>query len=208
MLHGVASLIIMLRAPLQSFFWSFPFLSVSSSVVLESESKVAQSCPTLCNPMDCSLPDSSIHGIFQARVLEWVAISFSRGSSWPSDWTRVSLIAGRRLTIWATRCKTSAVICLIPFQSLVLLSRISLFQSTLLSLFSHSVMSTLATLWTVTCKAPLSMGFPRQEYWIRLPFPSPWDLPDPGTESVSQILCHWGTWDAYYAPIKKKKKSA
>ena len=43
----------------------------------ESESEVAQSCPTLCDPMDCSLPGSSIHGIFQARVLEWVAIAFS-----------------------------------------------------------------------------------------------------------------------------------
>ena len=44
-------------------------------------SEVAQSCPTLCDPMDCSLPGSSVHGIFQARVLEWIAISFSRGSS-------------------------------------------------------------------------------------------------------------------------------
>ena len=44
-------------------------------------SEVAQSCPTLCDPMDCSLPGFSIHGIFQARVLKWVAISFSRGSS-------------------------------------------------------------------------------------------------------------------------------
>ena len=44
------------------------------------ESEVAQSCPTLCDPMDCSLPGSSVHGIFQARVLEWVAISFSRRS--------------------------------------------------------------------------------------------------------------------------------
>ena len=44
---------------------------------VESESKVAQSCPTLLDPMDCSLPDSSAHGIFQARVLEWVAIAFS-----------------------------------------------------------------------------------------------------------------------------------
>ena len=43
--------------------------------------KISQSCPTLCNPMDCSLPGSSIHGIPQARVLEWVAIAFSRGSS-------------------------------------------------------------------------------------------------------------------------------
>ena len=50
----------------------------------ESESEVAQSCPTLCNPKDCSLPgSSSIHGIFQAKILEWVAIFFSRGSSWP-----------------------------------------------------------------------------------------------------------------------------
>ena len=45
------------------------------------ESEVAQLCPTLCEPMDCSLPGFSVHGIFQARVLEWVAISFSRGSS-------------------------------------------------------------------------------------------------------------------------------
>ena len=47
----------------------------------ESESEVAQSCPTLCDLMDFSLPGSSLHGILQARVLEWVAISFSRGSS-------------------------------------------------------------------------------------------------------------------------------
>ena len=51
----------------------------------KKESEVTQSCPTLCDPMDCSLPGSSIHGIFQARVLEWVAISFSRGSSRPRD---------------------------------------------------------------------------------------------------------------------------
>ena len=50
-------------------------------------SEVAQSCPTLCDPMDCCLPGFSVHGIFQARVLEWVAISFSRGSSWPRDRT-------------------------------------------------------------------------------------------------------------------------
>ena len=50
---------------------------------MKSESEVAQSCPTLCDPVDCSPPGFSIHGIFQAWVLEWVAISFSRGSSWP-----------------------------------------------------------------------------------------------------------------------------
>ena len=47
----------------------------------KSESEVTQSCPTLCDPMDCSPPGSSAHGVFQTRVLEWVAISFSRGSS-------------------------------------------------------------------------------------------------------------------------------
>ena len=66
---------------------------------IESESEVAQSCPTFCDPMDCSLPGSSIHGIFQARVLEWVAVSFSRGSSWLRDWTRVSRIAGGCFTL-------------------------------------------------------------------------------------------------------------
>ena len=53
--------------------------------------------------MDCSPPGSSVHGIFQAWILEWVAVSFSRGSSWPRDRTRVSRIVGRRFTVWATR---------------------------------------------------------------------------------------------------------
>ena len=58
---------------------------------------------TLCDPMDCSLPGFSVHGIFQARVLEWVAISFSRRSAWPRDQTQVSRTAGRHFTLWATR---------------------------------------------------------------------------------------------------------
>ena len=60
-------------------------------------SEVAHSRPTLCNPVDC------VHGIFQARAVEWVAISFSRGPSWPRDLTLVSRMVGRRFTIWATR---------------------------------------------------------------------------------------------------------
>ena len=59
---------------------------------------VAQSCPTLCDP----LPGFSVHGIFQARILEWIAISSSRGSSWPRDWIWVSCMTGRFFTIWAT----------------------------------------------------------------------------------------------------------
>ena len=64
---------------------------------------LAKSCPTLCDPMDCSLPGSSIHKIFQARILEWVTISFSRGSSQPRDQTWVSLTEARLFTVWATR---------------------------------------------------------------------------------------------------------
>ena len=52
--------------------------------------KLLQSCPNLSNPMDCSPPVSSVHGILQARILEWIAISFSRGSSQPRDQTHVS----------------------------------------------------------------------------------------------------------------------
>ena len=62
---------------------------------------VAQSCLTLCDPIDCSPPGSSVRGILQARILEWVAIPFSRGSSQARGWTQVSCIAGRFFTIWA-----------------------------------------------------------------------------------------------------------
>ena len=62
-----------------------------------------QLCLTLCEPMDCSPPGSSVLGVSQARILEWVAISFSRGSSRPRDRTQVSHIAGRGFNLWATR---------------------------------------------------------------------------------------------------------
>ena len=78
-----------------------------------SESEVARSCPTFCNSMECGLPRSSVHGIFQARILEWVAISFSRGSSQPRDRTQVSHIGGRRFTVWATR--EAQVLCNLLF---------------------------------------------------------------------------------------------
>ena len=70
---------------------------------LAKVSKFAQSCLTLWDPMDCSLPGSSVHGIFQAIVLEWIAISFSSGSSQPRDGTQVSCFVDRRFIIWATR---------------------------------------------------------------------------------------------------------
>ena len=60
---------------------------------------VVQLCPTVCDPIDCSLPGSSVHGILQARILEWIAIPFSKASSHLRDWTWVSYIAGRFFTI-------------------------------------------------------------------------------------------------------------
>ena len=57
----------------------------------------AQSCLTFCDPIDCNPPNSSVHVIFQARIVKWVAIPFSRGSSWPRDWTQVSCLAADSL---------------------------------------------------------------------------------------------------------------
>ena len=73
------------------------------TIKTQSESEVAQSYPTFCNPIDCSLPGSSVYGIFQAIVLEWIAIFFSRGSSQPRAQIQVSRIVERCFTIWATR---------------------------------------------------------------------------------------------------------
>ena len=75
-------------------------------------SEAAQSCPTLCDPMYCSLPGFSIHGILQARILEWVTISFSRASSRPRDQTWVSRIGGRLFNLWATGKDKSRVFAL------------------------------------------------------------------------------------------------
>ena len=66
----------------------------------------AKSCPTLCKPLDCSPPGSSVYGISQARILEWVTISFSRGSLQPRDWTRISCVSCIDRWVlyhWATR---------------------------------------------------------------------------------------------------------
>ena len=83
--------------------WLGYAVAINGPENLESESEVAQLCPTVCNPMDCSLLGSSVHGFFQARILEWVSISFSRRSSQYRDWTQVSHIVDRHFTIWATR---------------------------------------------------------------------------------------------------------
>ena len=75
--------------------------------VCAMNSKWLQSCPTLCNPMACSPPVSSVHRILQARILEWAAIFSSRRSSWPRNWTCISCISctGRRVLHTSTACK-------------------------------------------------------------------------------------------------------
>ena len=83
--------------------WMFKLALHLFHMLAKHESEVAQSCPTLCDPMECSLLGSSLQGILQARILEWVAISFSRGASQPRDRTQVSHIAGRCFNLWATR---------------------------------------------------------------------------------------------------------
>ena len=80
---------IKIYAKIQRWFPSFSVIKLNCCCSL-----VAKSCLTLCNPMNCSPPRSSIHGISQARILEWVVISSSRGSSPPRDWTQVSCMAG------------------------------------------------------------------------------------------------------------------
>ena len=116
--------------------------------------------------MGCNLPESSLHGTSQARILEWVTIPFSRGSSRPRDQTCVSCIGRWILYHWVTRedhkevWKVKLLICVWPF----------------------------ATSWTVAWQALPSMGFSRPEYWSELPFPSPGDLPKPGIKPGSPVL--------------------
>ena len=116
--------------------------------------------PTLFDSVDCTLPGSSVHGILQARILKWVAIPFSRRSSWSKDWTQVSWIAVWFFIVWTTReipyvCSCSPfTICLVMHwnykrgQKKHVLSR-------------FSCVWVFIRVWTVVCQAPLSMGFSR-----------------------------------------------
>ena len=82
------------------WIWNYFQRTVFSWPISESKSHLDVS---LWKSVDCTLPGSSVHGILQARILEWVTVPFSRGSSQPRDWTQVSHIAGRFFTMWATR---------------------------------------------------------------------------------------------------------
>ena len=129
---------------------------------------ITQSGPTLCDHMNYNLQDSSVHGILQKIILEWVAILFSRGSSWPRHWTWDSSIAVKFFTIWAT-----------SKLRVYYLNHPSIHPSI------HHVLSYVRffeTLWTVAHQTVLSMGFLRQKYWSVLTYPPPGDLLDPGME--------------------------
>ena len=89
----------------------FDYLLCQDTVCVCVCAQSLQLCPTLCDPMDCRPPGSFVHGIFQATVLEWFAISFSRESSRPRDRTQVSCIVDRRFTRRKWRlCKIKAII--------------------------------------------------------------------------------------------------
>ena len=119
---------------------------------------IAQLCLTLCDPIDCNPPGCSVHGISQVRILELVAISFSRESSWPRDRIQVSHIAGRFFTGWATReAPVNSFLCLVTQSCLT---------------FRDPMDYSPARLFC-------PWRFFRQEYWSGLPCPPPGDLPNP-----------------------------
>ena len=149
---------------------SFPSRDWTRGPALEADSLLleplhvcmrAQSCPALCNPTNCRPPGSSVHGILQARRLEWVAIPLSRGSS---------LTQGSSPGILHCR---QILYHLSHYMLACMLSGVWLF----------------VTPWTVAHQASLSVEFSRQEYWSGLPFPPPWDLPDSGTEWI-HVSCN------------------
>ena len=174
--------------------------------------KSLQSCLTLCNPMDCSLPGSSVHWSLQSRILEWVAISPCRGSYWLRDRTCFSYISwiGR----WFSTTSITSKSVVLKFQ---------VYQNFLESLLKHKLLGPTSrifdavnscgvwefasltncqgivmlvkwkslicvqlfgTPWTIQ-----SMGFSSPEYWSGWPFPSPGDLPNPGTSHCRSLHC-------------------
>ena len=151
--------------------------------------------------MNCSPPGPSVHGISQVRILEWVAISFSRESSWPRGWTCISCVGRLVLYHWATReawrkdaaaaaksLQSCPTLCdprdgSPPGSSVPGILQARTLEWVAISFFSAwkwkvkvkplSPVLLLATPWTAAHQAPPSMGFSRQEYWSGLPLPSP-----------------------------------
>ena len=147
----------------------------------------AQSCPTLCNPMDCSLPGSSAHGIFQARILEWVAIRWKKiycqSTMW-CNWFKSLLVfaaAAKSLQSCPTLCDPidgsppgSPIPGILQARTLQWVA-ISFSNAWKWKVKGKSLsrVRLSVTPWTAAFQAPLSMGFSGQEYWSGMPLPSP-----------------------------------
>ena len=164
-------------------------------------------------------PCFSLHGILQARILEWVAISFSKGSSWPRDQTWVSWIAGMFITIWGTRealCKLleeeiprgkvekdAEIQEMVEWPKCKGQKKKKKNAVNIMQLCHVVVVWSLNLAWLfvipriVAWQPPLSMGFPRQGFWSGLPFPPPGYLLSSGRDSVSPTWqvdsLHWAT---------------
>ena len=149
-------------------------------IKLKSESEVTQSCLTLHDPLDCSLPGSSVHGIFQARLLEWGAIAFFSDTNVYRKQNIFSKMSGLHIPQ-------------------ILKVRIKCYKDIVIKSLSHVWL--LATSWMQAHQTPLSMGFHRQEYWSGLPYPLLVDLPNPGLNPHfllgRRILYNWATRKAH-----------
>ena len=121
--------------------------------------------------MNCSLPCYSVHRISESKILEWVAISFSRGSPQPRDRTLVLLPGQADLYCWVTR-EAHGIYTPLLYTTMCVLSRFSCVQLFVMP-------------WTIAHQAPMSMGFSREECWSGLLCPPPGDLPGPGIEPTS-----------------------
>ena len=146
------------------------------------------------NPLDYSLPGSSVHGIFQARMMQWFAVPFSRGSSQPRDQTHISRVSC--IDRWILYCWA-------PGEALLKLTWPVFYVETvlLLLLLSHfSRVRLCATQETAAHQAPPSLGFSRQEHWSGLPFPSPMHESEKWKWSRSVVSNFTTPWTAAYQP--------
>ena len=148
-----------------------------------SEVKSLSRVPLFVTPWTVAYQAPPSLGFSSQGILEWVAISFSRRSSQPRDWTQVSHIVGRSFTV-SLEEDGKCLCCSVVENAL----EVKWSRSVMSNSFFFFHVQLVASPWTVAHYAPLSMGFSRQEYWSGLPFPSPGDLPNPGIETRSPTL--------------------
>ena len=145
--------------------------------------KSLQSCLTLCDPMDCRPPDSSVHGILQARILEWGTMPSSRASSQPKDWTHVSMSSALAGGFFIACATWEAPHILLAADAAKLLQSCP----------------TVFDPYTIALQGPPSLGFSRQEHWSGLPFPSPMHENEKvRVKSLSRVRLFVTPWTAAY----------